>query len=260
MNRPLGLLAVFAALSVTACGGDKPVGPDYRTGFDLLFTDGEAFVVVGGVCTETKCTITTKADTDPEVRLQIERTQEAILDHDFDDPSTIVDPEFVIGTRRGATWYRTEHDEPEYGTRGGLYGAWMKDSVFAVTFEEAEDARLYAALATGRDVYASSPTGVRGGAVWTGSMVGADTRTGDFFDGIATVDIDRFSDPDVDVVFTGMGRPSLSWMDMPLEDGGYMSRTDDSFLQGRFYGTDRAETAGVFTHEDIVGAFGASKP
>ena len=113
----------------------------------------------------------------------------------------------------------------------------------------------------------SNPTPT-GGGTWTGVMVGMDsTADGNPVQGDAEITIDDFSDPMVDVTFTdvrdlvaGTTYADMSWTGMVSTDGGFQGGTGTRrTIQGQFYGPSHQEVGGTFTHDGILGAFGANR-
>ena len=205
---------------------------------------------------------------------------------------TIHDP------RTGASWRIGPEDfQPVSSTREGIrltksgitlgeaytddfetYGAWMRHAVFAVQSQRTAlrvqgrsyDLRTRYGIAGG-DLTGTRPTAVS--ATWSGVMVGtpvAGAATGNTLQGDATLtwtlegghgaldaaftdieDLDRLAaHPAGTVRFAGV----------PVRgDGTFGTGSTGNRIQGGFYGPDHAETAGVFEHSDIVGAFGAGR-
>lgn len=81
------------------------------------------------------------------------------------------------------------------------------------------------------------------------------------------IDIDDFSNPNIDVEFTDIRNlndgsdtiANLSWIDVPLTAGTFERRLSNNYIEGAFYGTGHEEVGGVFTRNDMVGAFGATR-
>ena len=138
------------------------------------------------------------------------------------------------------------------GDDSGVWGRWLEHSVFAIV----DDA---VAVSFG-DFPGTNPTAT-GGGVWTGAMVGIDTRTAQRIDGDATLRIDDFARPAVNVALTGItdaegrARSAVRWDDVPLADGTF--RADG--IEGRFYGPDHREVGGHFARDPLLGAFGGSR-
>ncbi|MCY4053299.1 MAG: hypothetical protein OXE98_05395 [Hyphomicrobiales bacterium] len=147
------------------------------------------------------------------------------------------------------------------------YSGWLNDSVFAVQIERAEadgtDTILLASYSFGDvNTPADNPSGP-GSATWSGVMVGG-TSERQIVQGDVEVDIDDFSNPDVDVAFsnirnlvTSANIGGMTWPDLTLTDGAFES-TDGS-IKGVFYGTTHDEVGGVFDRDNIIGAFGATR-
>ena len=107
----------------------------------------------------------------------------------------------------------------------------------------------------------SDPAG--GGASWHGIMAGFDLTeesSASRVEGLSRISITDFSDPSVDVSFTGIrnqvtGRklPDMAWNDLGLSGGTFAG----AGLKGQFYGPDHEEVGGTFFHGSVAGAFGA---
>ena len=172
-------------------------------------------------------------------------------------------------TRHGITLYRTETTNVE------SYGAWMDHAAFAVQTVTAS------ATAGGREIDFLLRYGIVGGdlsgdrptgtATWQGLMVGTPAtgdRAGHLLQGDATL---RYSlDTEMlDATFDGIrdlnrdaahSTESVQFDDVPVSaDGTFRSGETGNRIQGAFYGTDHAETAGILEKSNIIGAFGAKK-
>ena len=98
-------------------------------------------------------------------------------------------------------------------------------------------------------------------------MAGIDERAGnafgDLLEGDATLTIDDFAQPAVDVAFTNITNqstnarfPSLSWDNVPLSAGTFQA----SGIVGHFYGPNHEEAGGIFNRDQVVtGAFGVKR-
>ena len=99
-----------------------------------------------------------------------------------------------------------------------VYGHWLEHSMFVMVDDSV-------AVSFG-DSPGTNPTLV-GGAVWRGDVVGVDTGTRVRIASDASIEIDDFARPDVDVAFTGIkdaggrARADLRWEDIPLVQGGF---------------------------------------
>ena len=142
------------------------------------------------------------------------------------------------------------------GDDANVSGRQLNDSVFAIV-DDTVAVSFGAASGT-------TPTQI-GGGVWTGTLVGIDTWTGDRIDGEARLDIDDFSRPDIDVALTritdtqGRPRSSLHWEDIPLAHGAFQAANANGSIEGRFYGHDHGEVGGVFERDRLLGAFGGQR-
>ena len=140
------------------------------------------------------------------------------------------------------------------GDERGFDGQLLDESVFGIV--ERGIAVSFGARS------GANPAGMGGGA-WRGRVVGTDG--GVRIEGDASIDIDDFARPDVDVAFTGMAgadgraRPDLGWDGLPLLQGAFRARDAAGSIEGRFWGPGQEEAGGVFEKNGMVGAFGATK-
>ena len=155
-------------------------------------------------------------------------------------------------------------------------GGWLEHNFFTVGLDTYISRQLtistsHNGLASSvGDVSGSNPTS--GSASWNGVMVGidiSDTETNaNPLLGDATVTVDDFNNPDVDVVFTNIvdletdvSRNDISWQDINLTDGEFATSSDSSEISGQFYGDEHQEVGGAFVYLDseVIGAFGAKR-
>ena len=121
----------------------------------------------------------------------------------------------------------------------------------------------------------ASMTNPQGGsATWSGTMAGVrrdrfsvllSPQAGTLNHrvlGDATIMIDDFSNPDVDVVLnnitntdTGENMADMIWDDLPLTRGVFRGEG----MTGSFYGPNHEEVGGAFYRENVGGAFGAKR-
>ena len=168
-----------------------------------------------------------------------------------------------------------------YGGDNKVYGAWMEHGAFFVDVSPGTTARTerYAVALEASTGEAPAVVGT-----WTGLMVGTPQRgnnKGDILQGDATLKYTpdyhsvrsiRGTFGSLNVSFTGIKNidtPSYVVPDISIENVHVTSSGEYSvderpdierrFIEGDFMGTDHAETAGVFEHSGIVGAFGARK-
>ena len=179
-----------------------------------------------------------------------------------------------------------------YGQRSGdrafrakFFGAWLDDGAFFVnetTLTVRDGSGQPDGLGTVFDASAlgvandAAPTPLPGmSATWTGMMIGADVSDtvtrGQFLRGDATLVIDDFASPDVDVVFSDLrdletgarvaGRTIAPWKDIPLAGGSFGSKPagSDDYVQGRFVGEGHAGVVGIFERGNVVGSFGGNR-
>ena len=166
-----------------------------------------------------------------------------------------------------------------------FYGGWLDAGAFFVnrTILTVRDGRGQpiglgtvfdaSALGVASDVTPATAQGMSG--TWKGMMVGADVSDnvtrGQFVRGDATLSIDDFANPDVDVAFehlhdleTGArldGRHIPAWEDIPLDSGAFGEKPvgGRDYIQGRFVGESHGGAVGVFERSEIVGSFGAAR-
>ena len=150
-----------------------------------------------------------------------------------DDP-----PEYeVLADRLGVSRAFAETSRASEDVELGYlhYGGWMDHSFFFVSGGTARD------LASGTESFgtfvhsmgnATGTNPVSGSATWKGAMAGfavSDTADrGNLIEGDATVTIDDFDQPAVDVALTGLrdrnagrDRESITWEGAPLTDGAF---------------------------------------
>ena len=152
------------------------------------------------------------------------------------------------------------------------YGGWMDHSFFVVESGDVTDGPALvegAGLMYGYSVgtaAGSNPTAT-GGATRNGVMVGMDAMAeGASVQGDARITIDDFANPMVDIEFVnvhnlvaGTTYDAMSWSNMAPAHGRFQGGTGTRTIQGQFYGADHQEVGGTFTHDSILGAFGAGR-
>ncbi|MBC6436621.1 MAG: hypothetical protein GDA52_00465, partial [Rhodobacteraceae bacterium] len=156
------------------------------------------------------------------------------------------------------------------------YGAWMDHSVFAVgtkvqsTVEVGDETvtfTLRGAEAYG-DLTGSRPAA---DATWRGLMVGTPARGAhrdNLLQGDATLTFTA-DDNQIDATFSDIvdldrnaphSVEEVRFRNVPVaDDGTYAQGSGSNGIEGGFYGTDHAETAGIFEQRGIVGAYGAKR-
>ena len=157
------------------------------------------------------------------------------------------------------------------------YGAWMDHSAVFVSRYGAGGANTGFFIASSFGSRSEEPLPVEGSATWRGAMVGVDVVTTDRYAGSANLAATfgegqrmEVSFTDIANVETGASREDIVFSDLAdvgLYDGGRFfghSGHDDFnqapiYLDGRFFGPDHAEAAGVFGYNELIGAFGARK-
>ena len=144
-----------------------------------------------------------------------------------------------------------------------VYGAWIGRSAFSVLVGDG----VALGVSWTPHFPASNPKEIDGGASWSGLMVGTDTRNADILTGLVVIDLKNFSDPTADVWFTRIRATGsdaslgdIGWEGLPVRNGAFAaSEVGGKQIEGRFYGDRHQEAGGVFEHQAIVGAFGASR-
>ena len=163
-----------------------------------------------------------------------------------------------------------------------FYGGWLDDGAFFVNRTVRRFGGRPGGLATVFDASAvgeandTVPTAVRSmSGAWKGTMIGADvsdTATfGQFVRGDATLVIENFADPLVDVAFSNLhdletgarldDRRIPAWEDIPLEGGSFGEKPAGSvdYIQGQFLAENHAGVVGIFHRRQVVGSFGADR-
>ena len=157
------------------------------------------------------------------------------------------------------------------------YGAWMDHAAAFVSRYGAAGADTVFFIASSFGSRSEEPLPVEGSATWTGAMVGVDVATTDRYAGSASLVATFGEGQSMDVSFTdianvetGAPREDIVFSDLAsvgLYDGGHFfghSGHDDFnqapvYLDGWFFGPGRAEAAGVFGYNELIGAFGAKR-
>ena len=157
------------------------------------------------------------------------------------------------------------------------YGAWMDHSAAFVSRYGDSGANAGFFVASSFGSHSEEPLPVEGSATWTGAMVGVDVVTTDRYAGSSNLLATFGEGQRMDVSFTGIAnvdtgasREDIVFSDLAqvgLYDGGRFfghSGHDDFdlapiYLDGRFYGPDHTEAAGIFGYNELIGAFGAKR-
>ena len=151
----------------------------------------------------------------------------------------------------------------DYRTLGG----WMGHHFFVINLWEFERVgwQLWNAASVGVE---SRSNPVSGSATWTGAMVGRlsggpgvqHERPGALLLGDSRLIFD-FVTNELDVALTdiraddGTSYADLTWENLPTMNGAFVGRG----VSGRFYGPNHEEVGGLFSRDDLMGAFGASR-
>ena len=153
------------------------------------------------------------------------------------------------------------------------YGGWLTNSVFGVELldvtESATTTNRFTSFSFGNDS-GSRPTGASA-FQYTGVMVGTDTTTGDIIHGDATVQYFTSSANVLhDITFSGVKNLNngndvtfgavtrLNFQNIPLDNNGSFASTNGN-IKGAFYGDNHDEVGGIFSRDNIIGAFGGAK-
>ena len=147
------------------------------------------------------------------------------------------------------------------------YGAWLDYSAFETSIANGVRENNLE-LATAYSLSFGKRTGTEpvGDATWEGVMLGH-TRHGavhplqgdasvDFVLDAMTINVYFFN---IDNLATGNPAPDMQFIDIPVSNGGFTTRTDTAHIAGRFYGPEHQEVGGVFTYPTALGAFGGRK-
>ena len=161
------------------------------------------------------------------------------------------------------------HTVADDGTEFAGFGYWLHDSGFVVAAGRAAPVvEILMAVSIAEHFSATNPRPLDGGATWRGFMsaIDANTATVAALSGTATILLEDFDDPSVDVLLdriheiaTDVARPDMSWSSIPVEAGAFEVDEPDNRLSGRFYGDIHQEVGGVFIRDNITGAFGAKR-
>ena len=152
-------------------------------------------------------------------------------------------------------------------THAENYGGWLDHSFFYVTFivnpqGSGINDEAYVGWSFGDD---TGTVPVDGSANWAGLMVAADFQRQEIVRGDAELTV-NFGASSVDVAFTGIReldteaeRDAIRFDAVRLSARGFQSGTAGHRISGAFYGPAHEEAGGVFEHEHMVGAFGATR-
>ena len=134
-------------------------------------------------------------------------------------------PDFEVFERLTAGGIAVEGFHASVVVEGDLvdmtgYGAWIDGRMFFSAGEflfpesiEIDGAYGIYALSFGEATGSTFP--IQGGAIWTGAIIGVGHGLlGEYVIGTATLDIDSFANPDVDVAFTDIAGAAYEYTDM----------------------------------------------
>lgn len=164
-----------------------------------------------------------------------------------------------------------ETDQADGGVvRINVYGAWMDNGAFWLQSQRRRDADGTTAAFEAYGATLGVATGERltgsGIATWTGIMLGGNRAASEGYHGDAEIAV-NFADANVDVaftniheLFTGAAQNDITFSDVPMTPDGFASGArPNNRIAATFYGVDHAEVGGTFEHDDVLGAFGATK-
>lgn len=158
---------------------------------------------------------------------------------------------------------------PDGGRRFDVgFGGWLEHSVFAANLITQEGAGGATAVFFGTSVGTESGSApLSGSAIWRGFMTGldaSDVANARRLQGDALLTA-NFAASSLDVRFTNVRdedlghRADIRFDDVPLTASGFARRGADRQVSGTFYGPDHVEAGGVFEAGGVVGAFGARR-
>lgn len=180
----------------------------------------------------------------------------------------------AVAEHRGVSLYQVadlyEASSEDESESFAIYGGWLDHSHFFVWADFDRRGELSEDVEGISIGQATGTNPLSGSAAWNGVMVGRDVSAtptrGDAIQGDAAITIADFTDPRVDVAFTGIknldsgsARGDMTWSGIPLTSGGFGTGSDGNSIQGKFYGANHEEVGGVFERERVIGAFGAKR-
>ena len=288
-TRCAAALAVVAALSLAACGSGIPIIHDIIEGGDNGDENGRPGT--------TEPPAMSSAEIKAEIAAIYRRSNTLIEEEDrhplfgpqryassiptwFSLREELEGEYEFLAAERGlstaiAAW--STMDRPWSLQAHLTFGGWMEHSFFLVNETVSASAR-HDSVSVYLDIFSigaassTNPTAAGGSATWIGIMVGFDESLAgpgisrleheedNLYLGNATLTIDDFAMPEVDVHFTDVANAEsgrrlrdVSWFDLPVNAGGFEGRG----ILGRFYGPAHEEVGGVFQFGTVNGAFGA---
>lgn len=147
------------------------------------------------------------------------------------------------------------------------YGGWLVNNVFGaeriVITENRTNTIRFTAFSFGK-VSGSMPSGASR-AVWRGVFIGMQPVDDNISQGDVTIDIDDFSNPNVDIVVENIRNmnsiahtnAAFNYDNLRLNNDGTFTSSNE--VNGRFYGTAHTEVGGTIDRGDFLGAFGATR-
>ena len=152
-----------------------------------------------------------------------------------------------------------------------LLGGWMDHSAFFVNklISKVDSSTFLVFPQSSVRLYLDAAAlPVAGSASYEGAMVGTNIMTADRYTGRSSMTANFGEAPTIDIHFTdimnlstGDSHTGISYVGVSISDrkGIYGGPSDRSYVNGEFAGPDNEEVAGVFEHEDLIGAFGAKR-
>lgn len=196
---------------------------------------------------------------------------------DVEGPTGMGLPQYeAAGTQGGislAEHRRTSSGSSTYSEEQLKLGGWQDYSFFFLhnwRYVQSGVTIRVGSVSTAYSVGSANATNpLQGSATWRGAMIGVETD-GDYelpqkIQGNARLTIDDFSQPAVNVSFTeivnkGTGRSldDMTWDDLALTNGSFLG-FHSGRIYGQFYGPNHEEVGGIFTRDNVRGAFGAAR-
>ena len=153
-----------------------------------------------------------------------------------------------------------------------LLGGWMDYSAFFVNkfISKADSSTFLVYPQSSGRLYMNDDAAlpVEGSASYEGAMVGVNIMTSDPYTGQSSMTANFGETPTIDIQFTNIMNEStgdphsdISFLGVSISDSKGISGgpSDRNYVNGEFMGPDNEEVAGVFEHEDLIGAFGAKR-
>lgn len=150
------------------------------------------------------------------------------------------------------------------------YAGWLANSAFAFQWELATlqgssvDTISWLTTYSFGVATGTNPSG-SGKATYLGAMVGLDAYGATIVQGRANLVV-NLDASNINVTLsqiknleTGNDVANMVWSEIPLSGGTFESTTNESSIEGNFYGDRHEEVGGIFDRDNILGAFGATR-